>query len=69
MVFPDPAFQKKTTILSGGVISWAFTLGHYLVPAYRLASQSASNDISFDKMWMCTLLYVFGVVIMLLADS
>jgi len=45
-------------------------LGPYLVPAYRLASRQADNDaISFERAWIATLIYVFGVVIMLLSDS
>jgi steroid 5-alpha reductase family enzyme len=44
-------------------------LGPYLVPAYRLASRQADNNVSFERAWICTLIYVFGVVIMLLSDS
>ena len=45
-------------------------LGPYLVPAYRLASRQADNDaISFERAWIATLIYVFGVVIMLLRST
>lgn len=67
-IFPDPAFQCNVT-LGSALIAWVAALGPYLVPAYRLASGKASNDVSFERAWLCTLLYVFGVVIMLLADS
>jgi protein-S-isoprenylcysteine O-methyltransferase Ste14 len=67
-IFPDPAFQSNVT-LGSALIAWIATLGPYLVPAYRLASGKASNDVSFERAWLCTLIYVFGVVIMLLADS
>ena len=68
-IFPDPSFQKKLTILSATGI-WVFVLGPYLVPAYRLASRLADNDaISYERAWISTLIYVFGVVIMLLSDS
>lgn len=67
-IFPDPAFQVNVT-LGSVLIAWVSTLGPYLVPAYRLASGKASNDVSFERAWLCTLLYVFGVVVMLLADS
>lgn len=68
-IFPDPSFQKKLPILSASGI-WLFVLGPYLVPAYRLASRQADNDaISFERAWIATLIYVFGVVIMLLSDS
>jgi steroid 5-alpha reductase family enzyme len=68
-IFPDPSFQKKLPILSASGI-WLFVLGPYLVPAYRLASRQADNDaISFERAWIATLVYVFGVVIMLLSDS
>ena len=67
-VFPDPGFQSKVTILSAG-IAWAAVLGPYLIPAFRLASGAANNDVSFERAWICYLIYIFGVVIMLLADS
>ena len=38
MIFPDPTFQSKATVLSFGIM-WAFVLGPYLVPAYKLASR------------------------------
>lgn len=44
-------------------------LGPYLVPAYRLASRAADNTFSFERSWVCTLIYIFGLVIMLLSDS
>ena len=44
-------------------------MGLYLIPAYRLASRAADNDVSFERMWLCTILYMVGVVFMLLADS
>ena len=37
-IFPDPSFQAKMTIFSAG-LTWVGALGHYLVPAYRLASR------------------------------
>lgn len=67
-VFPDPAFQQKATIFSIG-ISWLTVLGPYLVPAYKLASNEVSNDISIDRFVICALMYIFGVVFMLLSDS
>lgn len=67
-IFPDPAFQQKVTIFSAG-IAWVAVMGPYLVPAYRLASGKASNDVSFERAWLCTLIYIFGVVFMLLSDS
>jgi protein-S-isoprenylcysteine O-methyltransferase Ste14 len=67
-IFPDPAFQSNVT-LGSALIAWVATLGPYLVPAYRLASGKASNEVSFERAWVCTVIYVFGVVIMLLADS
>jgi hypothetical protein len=44
-------------------------LGPYMIPAFRLASGAASNEISFERRWICTLIYIFGVVMMLLSDS
>ena len=67
-VFPDPSFQAKMTIVSAG-LTWAGVLGPYLVPAYRLASRQADNNVSFERAIICIILYIFGLVIMLLADS
>lgn len=68
-IFPDPAFQVKTTLMSFG-ISWALVLGPYLVPAYRLASGAVDNSqVSFERMWVCTLSYIFGIVFMLVSDA
>ena len=67
-IFPDLSFQKKVTLFSAA-ISWFAVLGPYLVPAYRLATREASNDVSFERAWICTLIYIFGLVIMLLSDS
>lgn len=68
MIFPDPAFQSKATVMSIG-IAWFGVLGPYLVPAYRLASGLSKTEENFERAWLCVLLYVFGVVFMLLADS
>lgn len=67
-IFPDPAFQSKVTLGSAG-IAWVAALGPYLMPAFKLASRQADNDVGFERAWLCTVLYVFGLVIMLLADS
>jgi steroid 5-alpha reductase family enzyme len=67
-IFPDPSFQKRLPLLSALGI-YLFVLGPYLVPAYRLASRAADNEVSFERAWVCTMIYVFGVVIMLLSDS
>jgi steroid 5-alpha reductase family enzyme len=67
-IFPDPSFQKRIPILSACGI-YLFVLGPYMVPAYRLGSRAADNNVSFERAWICTLIYVFGVVIMLLSDS
>ncbi len=40
-----------------------------MIPAYRLASRSADNAVSAERVFICALLYIFGVVLMLLADS
>lgn len=44
-------------------------LGPYLVPAYRLASRQADSNVTFERAFLCIILYIFGLVIMLLADS
>jgi steroid 5-alpha reductase family enzyme len=44
-------------------------LGPYLIPAYRLASRQASNDVSIERFWVCAYLYTVGIVVMLLSDS
>ncbi len=44
-------------------------LGPYLVPVYRLASRQADNNVSFERAFVCVVLYIFGLVLMLLADS
>jgi Protein of unknown function (DUF1295) len=68
-IFPDPAFQGKVTIGSA-LIAWVSTLGPYMYPAYSLASSpKLCEEVSFERAWLCTILYVFGVVVMLLADS
>jgi hypothetical protein len=48
MIFPDPTFRAKATIFSFGIM-WVTVLGPYLIPAYKLASRQASNEISFEK--------------------
>lgn len=55
--------------MGSAIVSWVAVLGPYMVPAYRLASGAANNDVSFERAWICTVIYVFGVVIMLLSDS
>ena len=50
-------------------MSWLVVLGPYLVPAYRLASRQASNDVSVERFWVCAYIYVVGIVTMLLSDS
>lgn len=67
-VFPDPSFQVKLPIISAG-LTWVTVLGPYLVPAYRLASRKADNQISFERAFIAILSYIFGLVIMLLSDS
>eukprot|EP00347_Sterkiella_histriomuscorum_P014011 403362503 len=69
VIFPDPNFQKKATVMSGGLVIWLTVLGHYMVPVYQLASRNANNDISIERMWVCTLIYIVGLVLMLLSDS
>ncbi len=50
-------------------VAWFGVLAPYLVPAYRLASGLSQTEENFERAWLCVLLYVFGVVFMLLADS
>eukprot|EP00347_Sterkiella_histriomuscorum_P018461 403345432 len=69
VIFPDPNFQKKATVMSGGLVIWLTVLGHYMVPVYQLASRNANNDISIERMWVCSLIYIVGLVLMLLSDS
>jgi hypothetical protein len=50
--------------------AWLLILGPYLIPAYRLASGKVNNDaVTFERALVCMLLYMFGLVFMLLADS
>ena len=67
-IFPDPAFQSRVTVGSV-IVAWVAVLGPYLVPVYRLASGKADNNISFERALICTVIYIFGVAIMLLSDS
>jgi hypothetical protein len=68
-IFPDASFQRKVTITSAG-FAWLLILGPYLIPAYRLASGKVNNDaVIFERALVCMLLYMFGLVFMLLADS
>jgi len=66
-VFPDNHFQRKVTLPS--VMVAYVVMGLYCVPAYRLASNKDLQNISFERFFCCLVIYLFGVVTMLLADS
>ena len=66
VVYPDPAFMKKCTILSW-LMPWPIALIPYMCLPYWMVT--LNPEVSDERMLLAILMYVNGIVLMLLTDS
>ena len=67
MIFPDEQFKRKFNLFGlamGGVV-----MGAYWYMGYMMMSGIGDNNPSPEKIFWCIWLFVFGVVLMMVADA
>lgn len=70
VAFPDPRWQRRTTI-AGGIASVAGVLGWYSAFGWLMFTRPTPDYPLPEPMWLalCTLLCVVGVAVMIAADA
>lgn len=66
--FPDKAFQRKVTLMSFA-FPWPVSLLPYCTGGYLMMSGQAPQDPSPERVALCTVIYVFGIVLMMGYDG
>lgn len=67
-VFPDPSLLISATFMCH-LVCFVLIIGPYMIPAYLLASRTASNETQTPmRLFFSSVLYIFGLVMTLLSD-
>ena len=69
-IFPNKGFNYNMTICSCLVL-YSFALGPYCIAAYQVASraQEETQNPSDERCVVATLMFIFGVILMLGTDA
>ena len=66
--FPDKSFQRKVTIV-GFLFPWPVALLPYLYSGYLMMSGQANQNPDPERIFVCVVSYVTGIVFMLGGDA
>ena len=66
IVFPDPSFYRPVTIGSL-LVHLVVALIPYMMPAYWMIS--SHTQVSNERMVLCLLMYMWGLMLMMLTDA
>jgi len=65
-VFPDPGFGRYVTITSF-LMPFPIALIPYMMPAFWMIRDRP--EVSNERMFVCLMMYMFGVMLMMLTDA
>lgn len=67
VIYPDKFFHQKCTFYSGLFVFVA--LACYLIPGWIIVSKNNEVEISNLRIYICTVLFIFGEAFMLASDA
>ena len=68
LTFPNPGFARKVTFLSAALPTFVI-IPPYYYGVYLIASRQAPQEVSPERLCVCIMMYVFGIVLMMGTDG